>query len=321
MPIGYALSSEEFDAGSLVRLARRAEDTGFSFALISDHFHPWTHHQGHSPFVWSVAGAIAQATDELRLGTGVTCPLIRIHPAVIAQAASTMSDLMPGRFFLGVGTGENLNEHITGERWPPPDVRADMLAEAIGVIRALWTGETVDHRGEHYVVEGARLYPSAPPPPIVVAAKGTRSAERNVELADGLVTTAPDPELADIFRSRLGDEAMRIGQVTVCVAPSDEQARKVAHEWWPNAAIEGQLGQELPMPDHFEQAAEMVTEEDVAEAVVCSADPQRHLDAIREFLDAGYDHVYVHQVGPEQDLFFDLYEREIIPELAPIGVA
>lgn len=171
--IGYALSSEEHRPDDLVRNACAAEQAGFQFALISDHYHPWIDRQGHSPFVWTVIGGIAQATDRIRLGTGVTCPTIRIHPAIIAQAAATAAVMLPDRFFLGVGTGENLNEHVLGHRWPPFDLRAEMLEEAVEVIRMLWNGDTVTFYGSFYVVEEARLYtlPESPPP-ICVAASG-----------------------------------------------------------------------------------------------------------------------------------------------------
>ena len=315
--LGYALSSEEHDAPTLVRLAQQAEEHGFEFAMISDHFHPWTHKQGHSPFVWSVIGAIANATESLKLGTGVTCPLIRTHPAVIAQASATAAELMPDRFWLGLGTGEKLNEHITGDRWPPPDVRLDMLEEAVEVIRQLWSGDTINHHGRFYDVEGARLYPTVPSPPILLAASGTSTAKRAGKIAEGLVSTSPDRDVLEAFTSEASSsDAVTMGQVTVCYSDSEDDARKIAHEWWPNAAITGQLGQELPMPDHFEQAAEMVTEDDVAKAVVCGPDPEAHVSAMREFVDAGYDHVYVHQVGPHQDEFFTFYEREVLPQLA-----
>jgi G6PDH family F420-dependent oxidoreductase len=310
--LGYALSSEEHRPADLVRHARLAEERGFSFALVSDHFHPWTDRQGQSPFVWGVVGAIAQATDRLRLGTGVTCPTIRIHPAIIAQAAATAAVLMPGRFFLGLGTGENLNEHVLGDRWPEGEVRLELLTEAIEVIRLLWQGGYQSHRGRHYTVEQARLYtlPEEPPPIVVAAAKP--DAARLAATADGLVGTAPDPELLAAFESAGGEGKPRYGQLTVCWAEDEARARKTALEWWPNAALPGDLGQELALPRHFEQAAELVTEADVAEKVLCGPDPAAHLAAIDEFAEAGYDHVYVHQVGPDQEGFLDFYAREIL---------
>jgi G6PDH family F420-dependent oxidoreductase len=314
--LGYALSSEEHAPAELVRAARRAEEVGFGFALVSDHFHPWTDKQGHSPFVWSVIGGIAQATDSLRLGTGVTCPTIRIHPAIVAQAAATSAAMMPGRFFLGLGTGENLNEHVHGDRWPSGEVRLEMLEEAIEVIRLLWEGGSQSHRGKHYTVEEARIYtlPDEPPPICVAAAKSGAA-----ELAgqnDGLIGVAPDSDLIDAFKQAGGAEKPRYGQVTVCWAESEEEAKKTALDWWPNAAITGELSQELPLPEHFEQAAEMVSEDDVAEQIACGPDPERHAEFISRFADAGYSHVYIHQVGPDQEGFFSFYEREILPRFA-----
>jgi G6PDH family F420-dependent oxidoreductase len=314
--LGYSLSSEEFDAPTLVAQAERAEEVGFSFAGISDHFHPWIDAQGESPFVWGVLGAIAARTERLELVTGVTCPTQRTHPAIIAHAAATAAQLMPGRFSLGVGTGENLNEHVTGERWASTVERQDRLAEAIEVIRALWEGELTSHRGEHYRVENARIY-SMPeePPPLLVAVAGERSVELAAEHGDGIIGTAPESESVEQFR-REGAEGPAYGQLTVCWAEDEASARKTAYEVWPNAAISGSLTFELSLPAHFEEAAENVREEDVAEAVVCGPDPERHRAAIQEFVDAGYDNVYVHQVGDDQEGFFDFYEREILPHFS-----
>jgi G6PDH family F420-dependent oxidoreductase len=316
MELGYALSSEEHRPLDLVRNARRAEEHGFTFALVSDHFHPWIDRQGQSPFVWSVVGGIAASTDELRLGTGVTCPTIRIHPAIVAQAAATAADMMPGRFFLGVGTGENLNEHVLGDRWPSSGERLEMLEESVEVMRLLWRGETCSFEGKHYRVEDARIY-TLPSDPIevVVAAAAPEAAELAARIGDGLVSTAPDSEVVDAYVSAGGD-GPRYAQLTVCCAETEEQARKTAFEWWPNAGLEGPLSQELPLPSHFEAAAGMVSEDDVAERVVCGPDPDRHLEGITKFLDAGFDHVYVHQVGSDQEGFFELYESAVLPELA-----
>jgi coenzyme F420-dependent glucose-6-phosphate dehydrogenase len=314
--LGYALSSEEHGPSELVALARRAEEAGFGFALISDHFHPWIDRQGESPFVWSVIGGIAEATERLELGTGVTCPTMRIHPAIIAHAAATAAAMMPGRFFLGVGTGENLNEHVLGHRWPSPDIRREMLEEAIEVMRELWGGELTTHRGRWYYVEDARIY-SLPdePPPIAVAAAGEKAAELAARSGDALISTAPDRGLVEAYESA-GGRGARYGQLTVCVADNENEARQIAHEWWPNAALKGPLGQELAQPADFEAAAEMVTPDDVAEMVVCGADVDRHLEKLQEFDGAGFDHVYVHQVGPDQEAFFRLYERELLPRFA-----
>lgn len=314
--IGYALSSEEHTPNDLVRHARLAEEAGFSFALISDHFHPWVDQQGNSPFVWSVIGAIAHATTRLRLGTGVTCPTIRIHPAIVAQAAATAAAMMPGRFFLGVGSGENLNEHILGGRWPAADERHEMLQEAVEVIRLLWQGGSQSHRGRYYTVENARVYTlPTEPPPIMVAASGPRAADLAGQIGDGLISTAADREVVERFRAAGGGAKPLYGQFTVCWASSEAQARRTAYQWWPNAAIAGELSQELPLPAHFEQAAGMVGEADVAKTVICGPDPAPYLAKIREFAAAGFDHVYLHQVGPDQQGFFSFYQKEILPKL------
>ncbi|MGH3063948.1 MAG: TIGR03557 family F420-dependent LLM class oxidoreductase, partial [Gaiellaceae bacterium] len=199
---GLALSSEEHPPNDLVQLASRAEETGLEFAMISDHFHPWTDSQGQSPFVWSVIGGISQATERIRLGTGVTCPTIRIHPAIIAHASATAASMMEGRFFLGLGTGENLNEHVVGEGWPAPDERLSMLEEAIEVIRLLWEGGYQTHRGEYFEVEQARLY-SLPdePPEIAVAAAKPLAAELAGRVADAFINTSPDSEPIEQFES------------------------------------------------------------------------------------------------------------------------
>jgi G6PDH family F420-dependent oxidoreductase len=313
--IGYALSSEEHRPGDLVRFAAAAEASGFRFALISDHFHPWTDAQGQSPFVWATLGGIARATEHLRVGTGVTCPTSRIHPAIVAQAAATVADMMPGRFFLGVGSGENLNEHVLGDPWPPVGLRQRMLEEAVAVIRQLFTGELVTHDGEYFTVHTARLY-TVPdePPPIVVAAAGPMAAQLAGRIGDGLVSVAPNAEIVDAFR-RAGGRGPRYGQVHVCWGPDEAEAVKIAHRQWVNAAIPGELGQELPLPAHFEQAGKTVRPEDVAEVVVCGPDPERHRAEIRKYTDAGFDHVYIHQVGPDQDGFFRFYSEEVIPKI------
>jgi len=319
--LGYALSSEEHDPLALVRNARAAEEAGFEFALISDHFHPWLESHPQSPFVWGVLGAIAQATDELKVGTGVTCPTMRIHPAIIAHAAATAACLMPGRFFLGVGTGENLNEHVLGQRWPEWDVRAEMLEEAVDIIRRLWTGETTSHRGPYYEVQNARIFTLPDQlPPIHVAASGERMAERAAGFADGVVGTGPDSKLIDAYRDAGGD-GPRYGQVTICWARSEAEARRTAHEWWPTSALHGEVTQELPNPAQFTDLVKIVTEDQVAEAIPCGPDPEVHIERIEAYLDAGYDHVYLHQVGPDQEGFIDFARREIMPALAPRDVS
>ena len=322
MELGYAISSEEHSPLDLVRNAAKAEESGFSFALVSDHFHPWTDRQGESPFVWSVLGGIALATERLVVGTGVTCPTIRIHPAIIAQAAATTATMLPGRFFLGLGTGENLNEHILGQRWPSTEIRREMLEEAVELIRELWRGDLMSHRGRHYTVENARIY-TLPEQPIdvMVAAGGSEAAKVAGRVGDGFISTAPDAGLIEAFGEAGGNGKPRYGQLTVCWAKTAAAARRTAHEVWPNAALRGTLSQELPLPSHFEAATAMVTEDDVAAAVVCGPDPDAHIARIDEYLEAGYTHVYVHQVGPDQDGFFDFYAAEILPHYANVSTA
>jgi G6PDH family F420-dependent oxidoreductase len=317
--LGYSLSCEEHPPAELVRAARGAEEAGFAFAMISDHYHPWTDRQGQAPFAWTVIGAVAQATERLRLGTAVTCPTIRYHPALVAQMAATAAALMPGRFFLGVGTGENLNEHIYGDRWPSYAVRREMLEEAVAVMRLLWQGGMRSHRGRHYTVEDARVY-TLPPEPVrvLVAGAGPHSADLAGRIGDGFVSTAPQKEFVQRFEAAGGAGKPRYGQLTVCWAADEASAKRTAREIWPNAALHGEVSQELPVPRHFEEATKEVTEDQVAKMVVCGPDPQRHLAEIKKYADAGFDHLFIHQVGPDQEGFFRFYEREILPRVGSL---
>jgi G6PDH family F420-dependent oxidoreductase len=310
---GYALSSEEHGPRDLVEYARRAEAVGFDFAVISDHYHPWVERQGQAPFVWNVLGGIAEATDSIPVGTGVTCPIRRIHPAVVAQAAATSAAMLEDRFFFGVGTGENLNEHVVGRRWPPFEVRIEMLEEAVAVIRELFEGEEVTHHGEHFTVENARLF-TVPeePPPFYVAAGGREAAARAAELGDGLVVTSPDEDVVEAY----GDDGPRVGHVFVCYAETEREARETAYEWWPNGGLPGELSAELATPAHFEQAVSTVSVDDVADRLVCSPDPDDHVEKIAEYVDAGIDHPYVHQVGPDQESFCEFYADEVLPSFS-----
>jgi len=320
LSLGYKLSSEEQSPADLVRYAQMAEDSGFEFALISDHYHPWTDRQGQSPFVWSVLGAIAQATRRLVVGTAVTCPTVRIHPAIVAQAAATTAALMPGRFFLGVGTGENLNEHILGGRWPETEVRQERLTEAIEVIRLLWQGGNHSHHGRYFTVENARLYtlPDSPSA-LLVAVGGKNGAEQAGRLGDGMIGTTPERTLLTAFDKAGGSGKPRYGELTVCWAKDEETARRTALEQWPTSGMESSLSWELPLPAHFEAVAKLVGEDDVGESVTCGPDPAKHLAAIRKYADAGYDHVCVHQIGRDQKGFFQFYEHEILARLKTAG--
>lgn len=312
--IGYALSSEEHTPADLVRHAALAEQHGFAFALVSDHYHPWIDRQGQSPFVWGVLGAIAEATERLVVGTGVTCPTMRIHPAIIAQAAATAACLLPERFFLGVGTGERLNEHVLGKVWPDWALRAEMLEEAISVIRQLWTGELTTHHGTHFTVENARIYTLPPKlPPIHVAASGEKMAALAGRIGDGFIGTGPEEAVSEAYRGA-GGTGPRFGQITVCWNKSEAKARRTAVEWWPTAAIHGNATQELALPKDFEDLARLIDEDDIADVIPCGPAAQPILDSIAKYVDAGYDHIYVHQVGPDQEAFLEFAARSLLPE-------
>jgi G6PDH family F420-dependent oxidoreductase len=314
--VGYMLSSELHEPSALVEQARRAEDAGFDYVALSDHFHPWVSAQGHAPFAWTVLGGVAEVTEDIPVGTAVTAPIVRYHPAIVAQAAATAASMLDGRFFYGVGTGENLNESVVGEGWPAHPVRLDMLAEAVDVTRKLWTGETVTHHGDHYTVKNARLY-TVPDeePPIVVSAYGEKTARAAGEFGDGFVTVGPQGTLVETYRDAGGDGPV-YGQMTVSYEDSRDAAVASAYERWPTAALEGQLNTELANPGLFEDAVETVTREDIAEgSTVVEPNPDAHLESVREFADAGFDHVTIHDVGADTDGFFEFYESAVLPEL------
>ncbi len=314
--LGYTLSSEEHGPTDLVTNAQRAEALGFDFVSISDHFHPWVSEQGHSPFVWAVLGAIAQATDRIEVGTGVTCPIVRLHPAIVAHAVATTSLLFDGRFFLGVGTGEALNEHVLGHRWPPAPVRLQMLEEAVAILRAMFDGETFDHRGDFYEVENAKLFdaPDAPVP-IIVSGFGPEAAELAGRIGDGYWGHSPDPELMQAFE-KAGGDGPRYAQLNLCWAPSVEEARETVHREWPNTGVPGQLVQDLPTVTHFEAAAELVTEDIATDSTPCGPGIVDELVAsVAKYSDAGYTHLYFHQIGHDQDGFFEFWKAELEPVL------
>ncbi|MBV8946377.1 MAG: TIGR03557 family F420-dependent LLM class oxidoreductase [Solirubrobacterales bacterium] len=314
MKIGYFLSSEEWGPRDMVTLAAKAEQAGFEGLWISDHYHPWSDEQGHSPFVWSVIGALAEATEQ-KVTTAVTCPTVRIHPAIIAQAAATASLLLNGRFCLGLGSGEALNEHILGDRWPEADERLEMLEEAVDVIRTLWQGGVQSLRGNHYRVERCRVYDlPEPAPPILISGFGPKAIDLAARIGDGYVTVGPDAESVDRFRSQARRGKLVQGGIKVCWGPDEAQARQTAYRLWPNDALPGELAQILPTPQHFEQATGLVTEEMIAEQTPCGPDIDRHVGALREYADAGFDEVYVQQIGPEQDAFFEVYREHVLPQ-------
>jgi G6PDH family F420-dependent oxidoreductase len=314
MKIGYFLSSEEFGPRELVHQAQMAEQAGFRDLWISDHYHPWNDEQGHSGFVWSTIGAIAAATDDMAVTTAVTCPTVRIHPAVIAQAAATSALLLDGRFALGLGSGEALNEHILGDRWPEADERVEMLEEAVQVIRMLWQGGVQSHRGRHYRVERARIYDLPDTlPPILISGFGKKSIELASRIGDGFCTVGPDQEAVEQFHQGADRKRLVAGGMKVCWAEDEDYARRTVHRLWPNEELPGELAQVLPTPAHFEQATELVTEEMVAESVPCGPDLDRHIEQIKAYEEAGFDELYIQQIGPDQQRFFEIYAAEVLP--------
>jgi G6PDH family F420-dependent oxidoreductase len=309
---GYFLSSEEHDPRDLVRQSKLAEEAGFDALWISDHYHPWLDEQGESGFVWSVIGAISAVTS-LPVTTAVTCPTVRVHPAVIAQAAATSALLTGGRFTLGVGSGEALNEHITGSRWPAAGERLEMLAEAIEVIRKLFTGKLVSHHGRHYTVETARLY-SVPdkPPPIYMSGFGPKAVELAARVADGYICVQPNADFVRRYRD-CGGSGPAQGGLKVCWAADAGEARKTVHRLWPNDEIPGEAAQLLPLPRHFAELTPLVSEDDIT--APCGPQPDVHIRAIRAYAEAGFDEVYVQQIGQEQEGFFEFYREQVLPRL------
>jgi G6PDH family F420-dependent oxidoreductase len=312
---GYFLSCEEFGPVELVRQAKLAEQAGFARLWISDHFHPWNDQQGQSPFVWSVIGALSEATS-LPISTAVTCPTVRVHPAIIAQASATAAVQTNGGFTLGVGSGEALNEHIYGDAWPSASTRLAMLEEAVEVIRALHRGQTVDYEGEFYDVVNARVYtlPSEPVP-IYVSGFGMKSAQLAGRIGDGFVSVQPDADLVSAFRDAGGGDRPAQAGLKVCYGSDEQDAVATAHRLWPNDQLPGELAQVLPSPKHFEQASTLVTPDQVASSTPCGPDVQRYAKAVTEFVKAGYDEIYLQQIGPDQEAFFEFWSTKLASEL------
>jgi G6PDH family F420-dependent oxidoreductase len=313
MQIGYFLSTEEYGPRELLEQARAAEKAGFEGLWISDHYHPWNDEQGNSPFVWGMIGSISQACS-LPLTTAVTCPTVRIHPAVIAQAAATAAELTGGRFTLGVGSGEALNEHILGDPWPSADRRLEMLEEAVEVIRRLWTGEVVSWEGKHYRVDHARIY-NVPqkPPEIYVSGFGPKAIEVAARIGDGFINTAPDEDAVKRFKEASRGKPAHAG-AKVAFAPTEEEGWEHAHRLWPNAGLPGEMAQVLPTPEHFEQVSQLVTMESTRDSVVAGNDPAQHLEQIGEYAAAGYDALHVANMGPHYLEMIEFYGEHVLPE-------
>jgi G6PDH family F420-dependent oxidoreductase len=312
--LGYFLSSEEHPPGELIAHAQLAEQAGLQFVVISDHFHPWVTKQGNSPFVWSVLGGIAQATTQIEVGTAVTCPIMRIHPALVAQAVATVAEMMPRRFFLGLGTGEYLNEHILGDAWPRYETRREMLLEAIHIIQELWKGEAYSHDGTHFTVRDARIHTLPDElPPIYIAASGAESAQMAGEVADGLISTTSGDEVVKAFKKHGGSGKPCVGSVKVCWAKTREAAKQTMQKEWPVSALSGRLHVDLPTPQHFEDAVKAMGEPEIPEDSVYGPDPDPYLKAIQSLQENGFDHIYLHQVGPDQEGFLDFFKNSLLP--------
>jgi G6PDH family F420-dependent oxidoreductase len=316
MKLGYFLSSEEHHPNKLITHAQMAEQARFNFVVISDHFHPWVSEQGNSPFVWSVLGGIAHSTEHVDVGTAVTCPIMRMHPALVAQAAATVADMISGRFFLGLGTGEYLNEHIFGDVWPGYEIRREMLIEAIQIIRELWKGEEYSYNGTYFTVRDARIYTLPETlPPIYMAASGPDSAEMAGELSDGLISTTSGNEVVRAFKKNGGEGKPCIGSIKVCWAKSQEEAERTLQKEWPVSALSGRLHVDLPTPKHFEDAVEGMGKPEIPKDSVIGPNPELYLKAIQSLQEHGFDHIYLHQVGSDQEGFLDFFKNSLLPLL------
>lgn len=311
---GYKLMTEEHGPSALVKNAVAAEKAGFDFVGISDHFHPWVRAQGHSPFAWSVLGAIAHATSSIGIATGLTCPIIRYHPAIIAQAAATISVMSEGRFTLAVGAGERLNEHVTGALWPSVAIRHAMLGEAIDIFRELWEGGARAYEGEYFVLDHAEIFDLPPKPiPIILGVSGDKSIALAAEKADGIMATEPDKKLVSGFRKGKSKGSVW-GEISLAYAPTEEKGRKLARERFAFSALGWAVNSELPSVEGFEAAAQYVREEDLAD-IPAGPDPEVHLKAIRKFVDAGFDNIALLGIGPDQAAFIRFAEKELLPKL------
>ncbi|MGQ0624611.1 MAG: TIGR03557 family F420-dependent LLM class oxidoreductase [Sporichthyaceae bacterium] len=317
MEFGYTMMSEQSGPLALVGDAVDAEAAGFDFAVISDHYFPWLPEQGHAPFAWSVLAATAQATSTLPLMTFVTCPILRYHPTVVAQMAATTALLSNDRFTLGLGAGENLNEHVVGRDWPPVDVRHEMLTEAVQVIRRLLAGEDVTFRGRHLDTASAKLWDlPTQPVPVGIAVSGRQSCQLAGEYADVLIAVEPKAELGAAFDAAGGAGKPRYGQLPICYDPDPAAARRRAHEQLRWFGAGWKVNAELPGPSAFAAASQFVREDDVAEAIPCGADVEAVVEAVRPWREAGFTHLALLQVGEEhQKGFLDWAEKDLLPTL------
>ena len=312
--IGYFLSGEELGPSQIVSSAQSAESAGFDRVWISDHFHPWQSSEGQSPFIWSVLGAVA-VTTELKMTTAVTCPTFRIHPAIIAQATATVAAMAPGRFTFGVGSGEALNEHILGDAWPPVSVRLARLEEALEIIRKLWTGDIVTHAGTYYTVQNAKLW-SLPdtPPPILVSGFGPEATKLAARIGEGWITTSPDADGMKVYRDS-GGTGITQGGLKICYAETEQEAAETAHRLWGHEGAGGQLSQDIPMWQGFEAINELTSPDDLAKSLPCGPDPARAAEAISAYIEAGFDEIYIAQMGPDQESGIRFLSEAVLPLL------
>lgn len=319
---GYTMMCEQSRPDQLVEDIQRAEEAGFDFSVISDHFQPWLSTQGHSGYAWSILGAAAQATERIGLMSYVTCPTLRYHPAIVAQKAATVQILSGNRFRLGLGSGENLNEHVVGRRWPSVGVRHEMLAEAVDVIAALFDNQngTVNHRGEYFDIESAKLWDLPDERvPIGIAVSGPDSCALAGRKAEMMIAVEPNAELGELFDAAGGAGKPRVGQVALAYDEDRDAAVRRAHEQFRWFGLGWKVNADLPNPDSFEGATQFVTQEQVADALSCGPDVEEHVEAIKPFIEAGFDEVALVQIGAEhQEQFTTWAERELLPALRSI---
>ncbi len=319
LKFGYKLMTEEHGPAALVRNAISAEAAGFDFVSISDHFHPWFEAQGHAPFAWSVLGAIAHATSRIGIATGLTCPIIRYHPAIIAQAAATIAVMSDNRFTLAIGAGERLNEHVTGDRWPSIPERHEMLAEAADILRALWSGGVQNWAGDYFIVDHARLYDLPDEPiPLVIGVSGEASVALASDKADGIMATEPKAELVKGFRKASKDGPC-YAEALLAYAASEAEGLKIAHERFRFSAFGWAVNSELPSVEGFEAAAKFVRPEDMADSLAAGPDVETHLAAIKKYVDAGFDHIVLTCPGDDQQGFISFFEKELRPRLGDLS--
>jgi G6PDH family F420-dependent oxidoreductase len=321
MRIGYKLATEGFGPRELIRQAVLAEQAGFDFVEMSDHYHPWVEAQGHSAFTWNLLSAIAMKTDRIGLATGVTCPSVRYHPAIIAQAAATLAIISDGRFTLGVGAGERLNEHVTGEGFPARRVRHERFREALEIIRLLWQGGYRSYDGRYLRLEDARVFDLPEELPVIaVAASGPESAAIAAELGDGLFAVEPDGELVSRWHG-LGGHGPAYGEMPLAWAENEDQAVQAVLEKNAFALSGWKVMAELPNPVNFEAVTALATPDQVRGQFACGPDPKRHLEVAREFVNAGFDHLVAMNAGPDPDGFMDFFARELAAPLRALTPA